>query len=77
MHDSPHMAEDWLIGSKEAAEILGVDAATVSRWSSELLKPEARRLTVALRLPGQTGAKLFRRSEVEALAAELAGERAS
>ena len=76
MHDSPGMAEDWLIGSKEAAEILGVDASTISRWADEKLKPEARRLTIALRLPGATGAKLFRRSEVEALAAELAGERA-
>jgi hypothetical protein len=61
-----------LIGSTEAAEILGVDGSTLSRWTDEKLKPEARRLTVAFRLPGPTGAKLFRRSDVEALAAELA-----
>jgi len=67
MNDTPD-----LVGSVEAAEILGVDPATVSRWSDERLQPEHRRLTIALRLPGQTGAKLFRRSDVEKLAAELA-----
>lgn len=73
MHDSPGMADSLdLIGQTEAAEILGVDPATVSRWSSELLKPEARKLQVVHRLPGKTGAKLFRRSDVEALAAQLA-----
>jgi len=78
LHDSGYVNDTPdLVGSVEAAEILGVDPATVSRWSSELLKPEARKLQVALRLTGKTGAKLFRRADVETLAAELAAERAS
>lgn len=63
---------DDLVSQVEAAEILQVDDSTVSRWSDERLKPEARKLTVVLRRPGPTGVKLFRRSDVEALAAELA-----
>ena len=63
-----------LIGSVEAAEILGVDVSTISRWVTGDRR-RTRRLTVALRLPGKTGAKLFRRSDVEALANELAEER--
>jgi hypothetical protein len=63
-----------LIGTVEAAEILGVERSTITRWSDSRLKPEERRLTVALRLGGPTGAMLFRRADVEALAAELAGE---
>jgi hypothetical protein len=61
----------------EAAEILGVDPSTVSRWSDDRLKPEERKLTAIRRLRGERGYKLFLRSDVEALAAELAGERAS
>ena len=67
MNDTPD-----LVGSVEAAEILGVDPATVSRWSDERLQPQHRRLIIALRMPGLTGAKLFRRSDVEALRDELA-----
>lgn len=63
-----------LIGSVEAAEILGVDVSTVSRWVTGDRR-RTRRLTVALRLPGKTGAKLFRRTDVEALANELAEQR--
>jgi hypothetical protein len=66
-----------LVTGVEAAEILGVDPSTVSRWSDDRLKPEVRKLTAVSRLRGERGYKLFRRTDVDRLAAELAGERAS
>lgn len=53
-----------LIGTTEAAQILQKDDATVRRWVI------SGRLRVAMRLPGRTGARLFHRADVEALAAE-------
>ena len=50
---------DTLIGATEAAEILGVSRATVSRWVTE------EKLQPAQKMPGETGAYLFRRAEVE------------
>lgn len=60
---------DDYVSQTEAAEILGIDDATVSRWSSDDLKPEARKLTVVRRF-GYT--KIFRRADVEALRDQLA-----
>jgi hypothetical protein len=78
MHDSGEVTETQdLIGTAEVARLLDVDPATISRWSDERLKPEERRLHIALRLPGKTGAKLFRRADVEALRDELARQAAS
>lgn len=61
-----------LVTGVEAAEILGVDQSTVSRWSDERLQPEARKLTPYARLRGERGYKLFRRADVERLRDELA-----
>ena len=55
-----HTTEPALIGSARAAQMLSVDRATFNRWV------KAGRLTPAL-----TGARLFDRRDVEALAAEL------
>lgn len=53
---------DDLIGSAEAAEILGKDQATISRWvANGTLKP-------ATKLPGLSGAFLFHRTDIETLA---------
>lgn len=50
-----------LIGTAEACAILGVDRSTVKRWV------DRGRLKSAGKLPGPTGAYLFRRSVVLAL----------
>ncbi|SDU42145.1 MerR family transcriptional regulator [Jiangella alkaliphila] len=71
------MGSDDLITSTQAAEILGVDRATVSRWSDDRLKPEARKLHVAKQLPGQSGARLFDVNDVHALRARLDAEKAA
>jgi predicted site-specific integrase-resolvase len=53
-----------LIGSAEACELLGgIDRSTLSRWVA------FGKLTPAQQLPGRNGAFLFRRTDVEALAA--------
>ena len=62
---------DDLVSQTEAAEILGVDASTVSRWSDERLDPGRRRLTVVRRF-GYT--KAFHRADVEALRDQLRAE---
>lgn len=67
-----HMTNtDDLVSGVQAAEILGVNDATVSRWADDRLKPEARKLTAVMRLRGRTGAKLYRRADVEQLRDEL------
>jgi len=71
------MATDDLITSAEAAEILVVDRSTLTRWSDPRLRDSERRLTPIRTLNGLRGPKLFRRSDVDRLAAELASERAS
>lgn len=63
-----------LISGADAAKILGVDPATVSRWSSEDLQPEARKLTPVGRIGGY---KVFKRAEVEQLRVEREREEAS
>lgn len=58
--------EGGLVTGAEAARMLGVDPATVSRWSSDSLRPELRKLTSV----GRAGNyKMFRRSDVLALIA--------
>lgn len=62
------MPLDDLIGSAEACEILALrddkplDRSTLSRWVKD------GKLTPAMRLNGKTGAMLFHRAEVLALA---------
>lgn len=53
-------AED-LLTTAEVAAIKGKTVATINRWAAE------GKLPVAQKLPGATGANLFRRSDVEAL----------
>ena len=56
------MNEDELIGTAEAAAILGVDKATVPRWA------DSDRLPIAARAGAhRNAALLFRRSDIEAL----------
>lgn len=50
-----------LIGSREAAELLQVDRSTFTRWVA------LGRIAPAYRLPGATGALLFRAADVTAL----------
>jgi excisionase family DNA binding protein len=47
-----------LIGTVEAAEILGVERSTLSRWVKE------GEIEPAMRLPGKVGAYLFRRAYI-------------
>lgn len=56
--------EPDLIGAREACRILDVNRSTLTRWV------EAGRLTPKVRLPGDNGAHLFDRGDVERLHAE-------
>jgi excisionase family DNA binding protein len=58
------MKDDPLIGSAEACEILGVDRSTLTRWVARGL------VEAAQKLPGENGAYLFRRAEIERAASE-------
>ena len=66
MCQSALMPEPHLVGSAEAARMCGRTVATMNRWAAAGLLP------VALRLPGRTGANLFKRRDVERLARERA-----
>lgn len=59
-----------LVTSPQAAQILGVSARTVQRMADADENP----LPVAQKLPGKNGAYLFRRADVLARAAAIAGE---
>lgn len=50
-----------IITSAEAAKILGLSSSTFHRWVN------AGRLTEVAKVPGIRGARMFRRSDVEAL----------
>lgn len=53
------MSNDDLLATVEAAQVIGVERSTLSRWI------DSGRITPAHKLPGVNGAHLFRRSEVE------------
>ena len=58
-----------LIGSAEACRILGdISRSTLTRWV------ESGRITPDYRLPGENGAFLFIRAEVERVAAERSAD---
>jgi predicted site-specific integrase-resolvase len=57
-----------LVGTVEAATLLGVDRSTLSRWSG------SGRLTPIHKLPGSNGAALYKRADVEALREQLKAE---
>ena len=60
-----------LIGSAETAAVLGIDRSTLSRWiSSGRIKP-------AMQLPGDSGAYLFHRADVEDVRASLGSPRSA
>ena len=66
------MADDELVGSDEASRITGIPRSTFARWVTQ------GRITPAHVMPGISGAKLFRRADVDRLAAEVnAAEAAS
>lgn len=52
-----------LVGTVEAAEIIGCERSTLSRWVA------LGKLTPAMQLGGPTGAHLFHRSDIATLAA--------
>jgi excisionase family DNA binding protein len=56
-----------LIASQDVCELLNIDRSTLSRWV------KAGRITPAMRMPGQTGAFLFSRDDVDELVAMRAG----
>lgn len=56
-----------LIGTAEAAELLNCHPRTVKRWAQN------GKLRHAVKMPGDTGAYLFRANDVERLAKELEG----
>lgn len=60
------MSTPDLIGTVEAAEIIGVERSTLSRWVA------SGRITPAMQLQGTTGAMLFHRADAVALASALA-----
>ena len=60
--------EHQLITTPEAAAILGVHRFTVTRWALE------GNLEVAYRMPGKTGAFLFEKDHIAALAKEKAAD---
>lgn len=60
------MQQPDLITADQAAEVIGVNRRTVTKWADNGRLPEA------MRLPGGTGARLFDRAEVERVASEHA-----
>lgn len=62
MTSAAAIAEQDIIGSAEAAEILGVDQSTLNRWA------KAGRISYVMKLPGRTGGRLYDRAVVEAAA---------
>ncbi|OBK04666.1 hypothetical protein A5746_28105 [Mycolicibacterium conceptionense] len=63
----PHnpSADDEIVAS-EACRILQKDRSTLLRWVA------AHKVTPTRKLPGSTGAFLFRRGDIEAIAADSA-----
>jgi predicted site-specific integrase-resolvase len=60
-----------LLPTAEVARLAKANTATVNRWA------KSGRLPVAVKIPGKTGANLYRREDVSALLAELAAEQAA
>lgn len=59
------MPNDDLVSTAEAAEVLGINVATLNRWAV------AGRIQPAFTGPGKTGARMFARADIERLRAEL------
>lgn len=56
-----------LIGSAEACDILGVDRTTLLRWAAAPRLP-------SVKMPGKTGAVVYKRADVLKLKAEMDAE---
>jgi predicted site-specific integrase-resolvase len=63
---TPMQTTPVLLPTAEAAQIIGVDASTLSRWVA------SGRISVALKINGKTGPMLFTPAEVERVRAEYA-----
>lgn len=63
MHNDLCMPDEPLIGTAEACEVIGIDRSTLTRWVAQ------EKIRAAQKLPGQSGAYLFRRTEVQRVAA--------
>lgn len=59
------MSQPDLVGTAEAAELLGVSVRTIHRMTVKGL------ITPSIKFPGQTGGYLFERADVLDLAAHL------
>lgn len=57
--------QDDLLPTKAVAALFSTTVATVNRWAQE------GKLTPAVEMPGRTGARLYRRSDIEAHLAAL------
>lgn len=55
-----------LLTADQAADVIGVNRRTITKWA------DSGRLPHAMRLPGGTGARLFDRTEVDRVAREYA-----
>lgn len=53
------MTEPPLMGSAQACEILGIDRSTLTRWVAK------GQITPKQKLPGENGAYLFTRAEID------------
>jgi len=53
-----------LLTKSEAAEYLGVDTSTISRWLTQ------GKITAAKKIPGRSGGYIFDRAEILRVAAE-------
>lgn len=69
MQTHTHSADDEIVSS-EACKILGVDRATLLRWVA------AGDVSTTRKLPGRTGAYLFRCADIQRLAAKRAADKA-
>lgn len=59
--------EDELLTTAEVAALLGRSVPTINRWAVE------ERLIPVMKVPGLRGPRLYRRADVEALAATNSG----
>lgn len=59
-------SDELFVGSAESCRILEIHPATLTRWVGSGV------LEAAHKLPGKNGAYLFRRADIEALAAKRA-----
>lgn len=62
MYRFAHVSKSGFVSAAEAAAILRISRATLNRWAA------AGTVSIVHEMPGRTGARLFDRAEIEALA---------